>query len=75
VRAIGEEVQGMVNKRFICAVLAGIWIIMGTWVVAQEKTQSSGETGPIVFQSCISCKQTMGTRKLSPLARKQNPSP
>ena len=40
----------MVNKRFICAVLAGIWIIMGSWVVAQEKAQSSGETGPIVFQ-------------------------
>ncbi len=40
----------MVNKCFIGAMLVGIWITVGFWVVAQEEAQSSGEKRPLVFE-------------------------
>ena len=40
----------MVNKRFICAVLAGIWIMIGFWVVAQQKVKSTGDERPIILE-------------------------
>jgi len=40
----------MANKRFMGAMLAGIWIMMGFWVAAQQEAQSTGEKRPLVFE-------------------------
>ncbi len=38
----------MVNKKFMGVLLVGVWVMIGLWAAAQEKTEYAGE--PIVLE-------------------------